>query len=36
MNMSMDVVKRYDFDRLPRESAKAFAAFRMYLVCGRR
>ena len=30
----LDVVKRYDFDRLPRESVKAFAGFRTYLDLG--
>ena len=30
----MNMVKRYDFDRLPRESAKAFAAFQTYLDLG--
>jgi hypothetical protein len=30
----MDMVKRYDFDRLPRESVKAFTAFRTYLDLG--
>ena len=28
------MVKRYDFDQLPHESAKAFAAFRAYLDLG--
>jgi hypothetical protein len=30
----MSLVKRYDFDRLPRESVKAFTAFRTYLDLG--
>ena len=30
----MEMVKRYEFDRLPRESVKAFAAFRTYLEMG--
>jgi hypothetical protein len=32
--MSTDLVKRFDFDRLPRESVKAFTAFRAYLDLG--
>jgi hypothetical protein len=32
--MSTDLAKRYEFDRLPRESVKAFTAFRMYLDLG--
>ncbi len=30
----MNLVKRYEFDRLPRESVKAFTAFRTYLDLG--
>lgn len=31
---SMNVVKRYEFERLPRESVKAFTAFQAYLDLG--
>ncbi len=31
---AMNLVKRYEFDRLPRESVKAFTAFRAYLDMG--
>jgi len=30
----MNMVKQYEFEQLPRESAKAFAAFRVYLELG--